>query len=365
MVAESDFALHPIGKLYGQWAFNFLVDIASAIADDSIERPQHYAKTPEEAIRILSGFRSLLGSHPDWPDSQQRTALFRMLGAMCGAGAGLREAALVYAEAGTEVNRDLLMNAVRNAAASLRNQIKTLEGQSLEIGCRQIDAAFNNAVRLFQSEAVMRVFDLAPAPNDENWPIVNNLTGEGSNLATELIRALDAGNVARALLGGPKREIGGAPAPKFLRISMPQNKFILLQQAAAHGALTISHVMAKDGLQGDLQPLIAHAYQWTKALQRLVPDVVRVWKDPNYRIRLTDLEWGMVEPHPSGDMELALGGGGFGAGFSTATVRGEVCCCTGDLPCPSSSNCEVSPGPSCINCGSIALVQCAAGQPAV
>jgi hypothetical protein len=191
----------------------------------------------------------------------------------------------------------------------------------------------------------MRAFDLAPAPKDEDWPIAGHLKGERTNLAAELIRALDAGNVARTLLSGPKREVSGAPEPKPIRISMTQNKFILLQQAAWYGALAISGTMTDGHQHDDPLPLIGNTYKWTKALQRLIPDVVRVWKDPNYRVRLTDIEWGMVEPHPSEAISLALGRG---FGYSTASVSGEVCCCTGDLPCPSSSNCEVSPGqPSC------------------
>jgi hypothetical protein len=360
MVANSEnAALHPIGKLYGRWAFNFMVDIACAIAHDFTERPQHYQNVTDELSRILSGFRSSLGSHPDWPDAQQRIALFRVLGAACLASAPLREAALVYVEAGTEGNRDLLMDAFRDAARSFCTQMKTVEGQSLDIGCRQISTIFDNAVQLLQSDAIMRVFGLTPAPQDEDWPIAGHLKGEGTNLATELIRALDAGTVAWALLGGPKREVEGAPKPTPIRISMPQNKFILLQQAAWYGTMTISGTMGGGDRQDNLLPVIGNAYKWTKALQRLIPDVVRVWKDPQYRMRLTDIEWGMVEPHPSGAVDLPfVGGRATGLGFSTATVRGEVCCCTGDLPCPASSNCEISPGPSCINCGSLAVVQC-------
>jgi hypothetical protein len=364
MVSNSEnTALHPIAKLYGQWAFNFMVDIACAIADDFTDRPQHYQNVTDELSRILSGFRSSLGSHPDWPDTHQRIGLFRVLGAASLAGIPLREAALVYVEAGTDVNRNILMDAFRDSAESFRNQMKTLEGQSLEFGCHQIDMIFNNAVRLFQSEDIMRVFDLAPAPKNENWPFTIQGNGDGTTLATELIRALDAGNVARTLLGGPSREVGVA-TPKPIGISMTQNKFILLQQAAWNGALAISEMMADNFQQGDLQQLIGNTYKWTKALQRLIPDVVRVWKDPNYRMRLTDIEWGMIEPHPSGDISLALaGGGGIGIGFSTATVRGEVCCSTGDLPCPSSSNCEISPPPSCLNCGTIAVVRCGVLSP--
>jgi hypothetical protein len=231
----------------------------------------------------------------------------------------LREAALVYVETGSEVNRDILTDAFRDAAGSFRTQLKTVEGKSLEIGCHQINMIFRNAIQLFQSDAIMHVFDLAPAPKDEDWPIAGHLKGEGSNLAVELIGALEGGNVALTHLGGPKREVGGVPEPNPIRISMTQNKFILLQQAAAYGASTICGAMADSGLHGDLQQLVGNTYQWTKALQRLVPDVVRVWKDPNYRMRLTDIEWGMIEPHPSGDANPALGGGG-GNFFPTVII---------------------------------------------
>jgi hypothetical protein len=354
-------SVHPIGRLYAQWAFSFLIDIAHAIADDVVERPQHYKSAPEEIGGILSGFRSSLGSHPDWPDKHQRIALFRTLGAVALASTSLREAALVYVEARTEANREVLTEAFQDSADSLRSQIRALEGYSLELSCRQIDTIFNNSVRLFQTEEIMRVFGLAPAPEGDDWPFTARVGGDATALAAELIRALDAGNVARALIGGPGREVG-VPVSPPIRTSMTQNKFILLQQAARFGSLAISGVMADSEIDGDLRQLIGDTYRWTKALQRLVPDVVRVWKDPNYRTRLTDLEWGMIEPHPSGDISLALTGGGSGLGFSTATVRGEVCCSTGDLPCPSSSNCEISPGPSCINCGSLALIRCLASM---
>jgi hypothetical protein len=72
--------LHPIGRLYAQWVFKFLIDIACAIADDFAERPQHYKVVTNELSDTLSGFRYLLGSHPDWPDTHQRIALFRALG---------------------------------------------------------------------------------------------------------------------------------------------------------------------------------------------------------------------------------------------------------------------------------------------
>jgi hypothetical protein len=354
--ATKAFVFHPIGTLYGRWAFNFMVEIATAVAHDFTERPQHYRQVSDELVRILIGFRSSMGSHPDWPDTQQRTTIFRALGAASLAGGPLREAALVFVESGTDLNRDLLTDAFRDAAESFRNQLKTVEGHALDTGAHQVELIFTNARKVFQSEALMRAFDLPPAPKNDDWPLGGALKGDGTQLATELIRMLDGGNFSRTLLSGPRRDTAGSLEPKPLRFSMTQNKFILLQQVAWYGGLAISGTM-NNAHQQDPLPLIDNTYKWTKALQRLVPDVVRVWKDPMYRVRLTDLEWGMVDPHPSDALRLGLGGHGAFGGitglgvigpYSTATVRGEVCCSTGDLPCPASSNCEVSPGePSC------------------
>ena len=154
--AAETVALHPLGTLYGRWAFNFMVEIATAVAHDFTERPQHYRKVSDELARTLSGFRSSLGSHPDWPDAQQRTAIFRVLGAACLAGGPLREAALVYVESGTDLNRELLTDVFRDAAQSFRNQLKTVEGHALDTGFHQGGLIFRNAMQVFQSEALMR-----------------------------------------------------------------------------------------------------------------------------------------------------------------------------------------------------------------
>ncbi|MEZ5863368.1 MAG: hypothetical protein R3D25_04590 [Geminicoccaceae bacterium] len=137
--------LHPIGQLYGQWVFNFMVDIAGAIAFDFTDRPQHYRSVPDELGRLPTGFRSSMGSHPDWPDAQQRIANFRVLGTACLAGVPLREAALVYVQSGTEETRDLLAEAFRDTAESFRAQMRTVDGQSLRIACRQNETIFDAA----------------------------------------------------------------------------------------------------------------------------------------------------------------------------------------------------------------------------
>ncbi|HEY7495654.1 MAG TPA: hypothetical protein VIH59_31690 [Candidatus Tectomicrobia bacterium] len=334
--------LHPIAELYGKWAFNFMVDVATAIAHDFVDRPQHYRHVPNGTKDVLASFRSLVGAHPDWPNAEQRIAIFRgVLSSACLASASLREAALVYIEHGTASNEALLLDAFQDTATSFRNQLKTLEGHSLDISSQQIGAIFDHALQLFGTAELVRVFDLPRAP-EGRWPLGGDFSAEGAYLVTEAVRALEGVNVARAAAGGMNRP---------LYISMSQGKFEILQRVAHYGGLAMSELLtdAQDG--SDPRSLIGNIYKWTKALQRVVPNIPRVWKDQQYRLRLTDLEWGMVDPHPSG--EFSLPGPSPRLGGETYTVNGEICCCSGDLGC--SSNCEISPNPSCINCGSLGI----------
>jgi len=332
--------LHPIAQLYRHWTFNFMVDAASAIADDFAERPDRYRGLPRDVSDAVSGFSSLLGSHPDWPDATRRTSIFRgMLSTVCLASPGLREAALVYVEQGSERKQEILLETFREAAAGFGSQMETIEGQSVDLGCSQVGAILNNAIKIFKSDELTRVFGLNGI-GDEKWPMGGYFSGPAAHTAAEVIRSLEAINVARASAGGPN---------KPLNISISSTKFILLQRVAYYGGLAISDILTASAASGDPYPGVGNTYKWTKALQRLVPDVVRVWKDRNYRLRLTDVEWGMVDPHPVGEIRLP----GFPAALAaqTYTVHGEICCCSGALNC--SSNCQVSPGPSCINCGSL------------
>jgi hypothetical protein len=319
-----------------------MVDIATAIAYDFVDRPQHYRRIPDGTKDVLTSFRSLVGAHPDWPDAEQRISIFRgALSAACLASASLREAALVYIEHGNASNEDILLDAFQDSATSFRNQLKMLEGHSLDISSHQIGAIFDNALKLFRTAELVRVFDLPRAP-DGSWPLGGAFSEEGTYLVTEAISTLEGVNVARAAAGGMNRP---------LYISMSQGKFEILQRVAHYGGLAMSELLAGAQDGNNSRRLIGNVYKWTKALQRVVPNIPRVWKDQQYRLRLTDIEWGMVDPHPSG--EISFPGPSQRLWNETYTVHGEICCCSGDLGC--SSNCEISPNPSCINCGSLAI----------
>jgi mersacidin/lichenicidin family type 2 lantibiotic len=146
---------------------------------------------------------------------------------------------------------------------------------------------------------------------------------------------------------------------------LERHRFLLLQQVAYYGAQTITAVLG-EGLERNIadqvQELAGYAYGWEKGLQALLRqiNVVRAWKDPRYREKLNACEKSLLPPHPSGEVDLKdtqldpasaqrLAGE---LGFSTETAFGEVCCCTGDLPCPlatykcTGSTCRTS----CVEC---------------
>jgi hypothetical protein len=323
---------HPIADLYGYWALNPLVEIARAIAYDVVVRPQHYRDLPDDLAEILTNFRFKLGSDPDWPDAFQRTLSFKVLYQVSLASPPIRAAALRLGQQPDDDRNAQLLDAFRDAVSEARAQLAPLEGHALAMISRETRPIFERSVRLFQEPQIAQVFGLPPAPAGD-WPLGGNFSGDGAYLVAEVARALRL----TMCLGGVYRRIGREnpterPLVPLVTVALPQDKFIKLQRAAYFGATTISKLLLADSDAVDPE-LINSSYKWTKALQTLVPDVGRAWKDLEYRSRLTDLEWGMA-PNPSGDTtpfstpNLA---------FSTYTVEGEICCCSGDLDCDPTS----------------------------
>jgi mersacidin/lichenicidin family type 2 lantibiotic len=139
-----------------------------------------------------------------------------------------------------------------------------------------------------------------------------------------------------------------------------------LQRIAYHGAGTIAGALNETGLDNpnDLQELIRNSYAWEKSLQALLSDVdmVRAWKDPQYRQELSPIEKATMDPHPSGEgglkgtpLDLVTAerrGLGVG-GFSTWTIV-AICCSTGALSCTQATEYKVC-RTSDIECGILAI----------
>lgn len=323
---EMDF--HPIGELYGRWALNFLVDLAHAIAHDFVVRPRNYRDVSDEVGSILADFRFKLGSDPQWPDPFQRTLCFKMLYPVCVAAAPLRDAAMAYQGRLRETDESLA-DTYLQTARDFREQAGGVEGPALATVTYQTASIFDNAKAVLACPGVAQAFGLPPVPA-ENWPLGGQFSGAAAGLVDEVIKTLrrvrtEAGQYRR--IGENNRAL--RPLVPEVTVAMSPAKFLHLQRAAYYGARMISDAMTDDFTLERSATSAGNAVSWSKALQKLVPDVTRAWKDLSYRSRLTDLEWGLA-PNPAGDPTPELFPGGL---ISTHTASGEVCCCSGDLDC--------------------------------
>jgi mersacidin/lichenicidin family type 2 lantibiotic len=329
-----------------------MVEIAHAVAHDCVRRPRRYRGVPEDISRILEGFRSHTGFHSDWPSSIQRAALYSpLLGQQfCAGSLGLWQAAAVLVEGSSDSDKGALGQVFRDEVVTFRAYLETLDRQALAAVDRQTETIFRSAMEVFRSEAIARTFGL-PQASGEDWPFGEAFSGDAGYLIEEVCQSLRLWNV-------------GLP--------MTQRRFLLLQRAARYGALTITGVLdgaydRGDGTQSET--LIQSAYSWEKALRGLFLniDIVRAWKNPEYRENLTQAEKELMPRHPAGSIDLkdtdldaiAVGMRAVGLGFSTQTIGPAICCCTGDLPCPYASEgsdycCPTNIGFTCpsTDCGS-------------
>jgi mersacidin/lichenicidin family type 2 lantibiotic len=59
-------------------------------------------------------------------------------------------------------------------------------------------------------------------------------------------------------------------------------------------------------------------------------DIIRAWKDPEYRLSLSEAEKALLPDHPAGIIELTddeMGAVAGGLRAQTITVNDKICCC--------------------------------------
>jgi mersacidin/lichenicidin family type 2 lantibiotic len=324
---------HALGSLYTRYVLDRVVEVARHISHDFIRRPRQYRAVPENIAEILQGFRIRTGSDPAWLSSEQREVV---LGAIFGrtfhaSSTGIRSASVAYVDRGSGKSADLIEQ-VRHEAAVFRTYLKGIEGRAISMADKETGNVFQSAIEVIRSKEVAGVFGLAPV-TEKHWPSLeagkeNGDLSAGANLIVEI-----------------RRSLGLTSAPPIVT---PYH-FIMLQRIAYYGALTMEGTLNETGSGSDdhTQELARNAYGWEKALQGLLSglDVGCAWKALRYRQELSPFERTTLPPHPSGEIDLegtqldpavaARPVGGMG--FSTQTVGDEICCSTGDLYCPNST----------------------------
>lgn len=326
-------ASHPLADLYIARALDPVIELAREVAGDFVMRPQHHTRASAEDSALLGNLRLLVGKHPEWPNTVQRSfASSRIFARMCQSLAALRLSAIRMqstSESGTPIARRTLVE----SAELVRATVQPLEGAALSAVADTHLSLLQRAVTAIGSERLAASYGITDFKVEE-WP-QGAYSPRFGYLCESISQAL--------ALDQPLR----------------QPEVSSLQRAARYGAETIISVCAAPLDDEDdvrLAAVVQSAVAWATALAEILSrlDVARSWADPAYRSRMAPLERDMMPPHPSGEVDLegtvrteaarfVPSGLGF-TWFSTETVAGEICCCTGDLVCPANTNgqCDLS-----------------------
>ncbi|WP_373294594.1 mersacidin/lichenicidin family type 2 lantibiotic [Streptomyces albiflavescens] len=204
----------------------------------------------------------------------------------------------------------------QDAARSLAASISVHEALNIARAGQPVIAIFETSVSVLKSPEVAQAFGTRVAPGDE-WPLGGDLNATGSHLIEVVTSKLQSAQITAVH-----------------RIS--QARFLLLQRIAHYGALTIAAAAGGTVEEGDgTAHLLNNAYSWARALQELVPGIVRAWKDPDYLRSLTATELALLPENPAGAVDLSgteldtLRANTLGRmrQEDTYTVSGEICCC--------------------------------------
>lgn len=254
-----------LSKLYAFWTMDCIIEVTHAIAEDYVRRPRHYKRVPKDIAKVLTEFRTRLGTDPNWPDLTQRAGIY---GALIGESDGrpetdgesqfhqlsaaLRAAAVSFAERVYDTGAGMLRQAVRDAALSMNAYLNSLEGPVIGATAGQTGRIFGVAAALLTTEKIAAVFGLPNAPDDpKSWPINGDYDGDGAYLVEEISRVL------QPLATG----------------TVSQQTFSVLQRLAFYGDEVINTVLNEvdkwtaKGKAGDkeLDELIQSAYSWETA----------------------------------------------------------------------------------------------------
>ncbi|MCP4307706.1 MAG: hypothetical protein GY788_23095 [bacterium] len=251
-----------VAEMYSLWTLDCIVDVAHAVALDFVKRPRHYRRVPGQVAIVLEQIKAWTGNQPEWPDNEQRAAIF---GAILGASdakaggdrteqfhlasAALREAAAAFAERVYDTGVAMLRQRFSDSVITLRAHLKTLEGRVVTLGYKQTRAIFDNSRSVFANAEVAAAFGLPPAPGND-WPLAGTFSGDGAYLIEEITRVL-------------RPESTGL---------VPERQITVLQRIADYGQSTIAGVMNDSGgwdSDDCIDGLIRDAYSWMAALRDL------------------------------------------------------------------------------------------------
>lgn len=277
--------IQPISALYQRRMLDCVVEIAQAVSQDYFRRSNHYRDVPEKIRSILSEFQTLVGSHPDWPDTTQRASISdSILKDLCMALPGQSAKFLIQKE--SDKNNEVVQETLMQEAHSLHSILEGLERRRVQIGENSTRKIFQNAVEVLKCKEIARIFGMSPIPKGD-WPI---------NGVFNLESAYFIEKIANKLLGSES--------------TLSHRKFISLQRVAHYGALTIQGVLSEFQTGKEPERMVAlfrNTLCWVQEMHNLLSNIniIRAWKDPDYRRTLEIAELDFLPDHPAGDIVLS------------------------------------------------------------
>ncbi len=179
-----------LGDLYARWTLDALIEIAHAVADDYVARPDFYRgnhhlndRVPDHIVDLQMSY----GHVRDYPNKDQRSALNKPILGMSdehilakGVTAvvdqfhQLREplfkACIAYEERSIADAPRGLKQHIIDVMTYFPTYLRTFDGQSLKSAHKQIESIANLAYAILQSPTVSDVFGVNPPP-PSTWPL--------------------------------------------------------------------------------------------------------------------------------------------------------------------------------------------------
>jgi len=312
----SDIGEEPFGGIYALFMLDHIVELTSRLAFDVMKRPAQFSGLPADITEMLDGFRTRIGTEPDWPDASQRGQIFdSFLGpAFTANSAGYRLTVLKFAEGASSVNQDIHDHALADAASAMKSLLAPTRQQAMNVGYRRVSALFERALRIWRSVEVRQAFGIHDTP-DRRWPFGTPSSDAETQLLDEVFR-----------------QSGQTHCQSWGRYY-----FASLQRVAYFGRLTISSIVNEDNPSTPRdRRAVDFGYRWTRALHDLLPaqTVIRAWKQPSIRAELSGPEQLHLPPNPAGEIDTTnanlteVAGSGTQRAGQTFTVQGEICCST-------------------------------------
>jgi hypothetical protein len=241
-----------IGRLYGIWTLDCLVEIGYAVSFDFIIRPQLYLSNdiPDAIVDLRMSY----GTNAHFPNMAQRQMMMmpilgRSDGLIPDASTGMApfhvarkklfDACSAFSERAVDSGLAMLKERVRSAVVPLRAHFEALEGKSLRLTItQQMQPISDTAIRILRAPEVARVFSTSPA--DAAWPF-DSTDPNGAKLV----------------------ENAGAKLMQQQEYQLSYTKFILLQRVAQEGARALPLVLTTDlSSEDELLALITQVYAW-------------------------------------------------------------------------------------------------------